>query len=441
MFADLAAELIELDDSEITAEVRALELAMRRLTARQAALINEVERRALHRADGHRSVGGYLKAHLNWSAGQVPCARRRAKAVDTMAGVGDALADGHVGVAQVDELARLAANPRVRDQLGEVTAGLLESAEGLSFHNFRTVARHWEASADADGAFDPARLDARTASVSDTSGEVVVNVRGGTATEGAEVAAIFQRFVDEEFAADVAERERVHGPDAPASDLPRTDAQRRFDAFLTMVRTASRCLDDRLPAPPLPHMVHLVVSQYDAERAMADAGLVSPPSDLDVPSVLERRQETRSGVPISDEEVVRALIHGHVRRIVMNSASVPVDVGRTRRLFTGPLRTAAHLMGHTCSHPGCDVPTDRCEIDHLAEWVRDHGPTATSNADLNCSAHNRFKTHAGLTRQRLGLDRVITFRTDGTAMTPVGQRLPAGDDAEEADAGSNRHDD
>ena len=35
---------------------------------------------------------------------------------------------------------------------------------------------------------------------------------------------IFERFVEEEFRADVAARTELYGPDAPASLLPRTDA-------------------------------------------------------------------------------------------------------------------------------------------------------------------------------------------------------------------------
>jgi hypothetical protein len=108
----------------------------------------------------------------------------------------------------------------------------------------------------------------------------------------------------------------------------------------------------------------------------------------------------------------------------MDSKGVITDFGRERRLFSGPIRIAAKLMGHTCSHPGCDIPAEQCEIDHLQEFIRDNGTTSLVNSDITCTSHNRFKHRAGLTRQRVHTDRSITRRADGTAMLPVGRRLP-----------------
>ncbi len=81
---------------------------------------------------------------------------------------------------------------------------------------------------------------------------------------------IFDEFVEAEFRADVAARDEEHGPNAATSLLPRTDAQRRFDALVTIFRTASA-----MPADAkLPELVlNLVVSQERFEHELARYGL------------------------------------------------------------------------------------------------------------------------------------------------------------------------
>ncbi|NND74842.1 MAG: DUF222 domain-containing protein, partial [Ilumatobacter sp.] len=116
MFAELVERLIDTDDDTLTARLRAVELQQRRLQAEQSALISEVDRRGLHLTDGHRNLGGYLRANLNWSDFQVRTAKKLATLLDTVAGCGDALLAGRIGVAQTAELARLRANPRVRER-------------------------------------------------------------------------------------------------------------------------------------------------------------------------------------------------------------------------------------------------------------------------------------------------------------------------------------
>ncbi len=432
MFSELVERLIDTDDDTLTTRLREIELRQRRLAVEQAALITEVTRRNVPEADGHRNVGGYLKANLNWSDHQVRAAKRLADLLDTVAGCGDALLSGHIGVCQADELARLRANPRVRERLGRDVAMLLDHAEQLSFKNFRTVAKRWEALADDDGPPDD-RVESRTASVLDLNGELFMSATGGTATDVAELAAVFDHFVEREFAVDTAELAERCGPNAPSALLTRTDAQRRRDALQQVFRTAASALAAGHLGTPLPTTLNIIVTQYDLEHALAGAGLIASPTDLAEPAIADRHRETSTGTVVSEAELVSAAVHGKVRRVLVDSKGVITEFGRERRLFTGPMRTAAKLMGHTCSHPGCDIAAEQCEIDHVREFVRDHGPTSLANAGLECRNHNRYKSRAGLTRERLGIDRIVTRRADGTAMLPVGRRIPTPDRDDDAD--------
>jgi len=198
-----------LGDVELTERFRRLELQLRATEAEMAAVIAEAGRRSLHLVDGHRSLGGWLKANANWSNNQVTRRRRLARLVDTIPAAGAALAAGHIGVAQADELARVRANPRCGDSLIDVAPLLLEHAEHLSFEDSRTCIRRWELLADLDGAHRhrAANIDARTALVTELHGALHLSASGGSALDAAEMQAIFARFAEHEFHTDAAARD------------------------------------------------------------------------------------------------------------------------------------------------------------------------------------------------------------------------------------------
>ncbi|MFG1841735.1 DUF222 domain-containing protein [Micromonospora sp. NPDC049175] len=68
---------------------------------------------------------------------------------------------------------------------------------------------------------------------------------------------------------------------------------------------------------------------------------------------------------------------------VLNSTGQPLDLGRQRRLITGPLRRALVLRDRGCAFPGCDRPPRWCDAHHIHHWA-DGG--TTSLATPSCSA-------------------------------------------------------
>ena len=447
MFSSLVAELIVTDDPALIERLRTNELEHRRIAAEQAAITREVERRGLFRDDGHRSVKAFLRANLNWSNSQAANTIKVAALLDTVTGAGNALLNGHIGTAQANELARLRANPRVGDQLTNTdtnttdtnttdtnttdTTGtadtantLLDAAEQLKYEDFRIVGLRWETLADTNGAEQRAanNVEHRDTTVIDAGGELFMRACGGTALNTAELVAIFDSFVDHEFRLDCQTRNATHGPNAPTSLLARTDKQRRRDALQNIFRAAQTAADAALTIGPIPTIVNIIASRYDTEHALATAGLIPTPTDLATPPLTQRRKETASGSPISNDELVRSLIHGRVRSIITDNTGMPISYGRTRRLFTGPIKAMAKLLGHRCSHPGCNIPAEHCQIDHLDEYANGTGHTALTNAGLECSSHNRYKHHSKLTRTRITTDHITTTRANGTHMRPAGQR-------------------
>ncbi len=423
MLATIVEQLVELDDQAFVERFRDLELAHRRLDAEMAALIAEGERRNIAAVDDHHSMKGWLKANANWSSSHVVSARKLARGIVALPQVGEALYAGHIGADQAGELANVAANRRVNEQLPDSIDVLLDQAEQLSFEDARVCLRRWQMLADLDGAYRDSEIshDRRTATATELDGSLYLRATGGTAEIAAELEAIFNHALEREFRADVAERTRVHGTDAPASMLPRTDAQRRFDAMVSIFRRSVAVpADAKTPSP----LVYIVTDQRTFEEALARRRLIPEPNDLADTDLSERRCETTSGTPLTPDAVVRAAMLGHIRRVVFNSAGVVLDMGRKRRLFTGAARDAARLMATCCDFPGCDIPGEHTQIDHLDEYGRDNGNTDIENAGLGCGGHNRAKTRRHYTAKRHANGRVIYYRRDGTPMLPVGRRLP-----------------
>jgi hypothetical protein len=421
MLATVVDTLRDLDDLGLTDEFRRLELERRRVEAELAAIVAEGQRRSIHVVDHHHSMTGWLKANANYSTAQCTRLRRLARLVDDVPAVGDALNDGRIGTAQADELARVRSNPRCGDQLADSIEVLLEQAEQLSFDDARTCLRRWEILADLDGAHADreASVANRSATVVDLDGTLYLRATGGDRLATAEMVAIFNAELEREFQVDVAERTRVHGSDAPASALPRTDSQRRYDAMHSIfLKSVTAPADGRTPAP----LVNILVDQRTHEEGLAAHGLVPFPKDLPDSDLAERRCDTETGTVLLPDDIVRASLLGHVRRVVMNSAGVVIEMGRKQRLFTGAARDAAKLMATTCDHPGCGVSVTFAQVDHMVEWS-ENGVTDPENSSIACGRHNPTK-HSHYRVKRTDRGYVVYHRRDGTPMLATGRRHP-----------------
>ncbi len=437
MFADLVEELMGLDDFEVTERLRQVELRRRRDEAEMAALIAVVEARGIWAADGHLGMKGYLRGNGNWSNSDVACARRNARLMNDHPVVGDALLDGHIGIAQVNELGRARSNRRCGDEIGVVIDQLLDIAEQLPYESLRTVVKRWESLADADGAHRDAEItnERRTVSLNEFDGGLDLRASGGSALNTAMMKKIFDHFVEQEFNADVAQRSEEHGENAPASLLPRTDAQRRFDALAKIFERAASMPADAI-GPQI--VLNIVATQERYERELATLGLIDAirgPYTDPFADLLHQYCDSENGISLDGHDAIRAALTGHVRRIVVDTEGVVINFGRTRRLFSGGARTALKLMAQSCENVGCDIGQLSCQIDHIAEWIRDGGATDTDNGAVKCGGHNRNKHRLGITERRDKVGKLIQFRRDGTPITPVGQRLRLNED--ESDGSSH----
>lgn len=444
MFSATVEELVGLSDAELTARIEANELERRRLDAEMSAALAVGRARDLHAAHGHRTMAAFCRARLNWSTTEASRRLGVARAVNDLDGFGDAWTDGRFGWSQSTKLSITHANPRIRAELAAFAPQLLEHAEQLPYRDFAVVVDHFVAQADADGAHDDrdAEIEGRRARVVGVGGTLDVRASGGDGLTAAEMVQIHARFTEIEFRNDVEANRARHGELADGFSLPRTDRQRRYDALVAIFRAAATVGDVGRAAEPL---VNIAIDSATWGRMILAAGL-STSNDLDgIPidpftglpvddttHLLDdvsgpargRMCETTDGTPLHPHDVLRAALAGHVRRVVVDSERVVIDLGRRQRLFTGSARQAAKLLLRRCEHAGCELPADWCDVDHADEWDRDHGRTDQSNAAVLCRTHNNAKYRHRWRTRRARNGSSYTIRADGTVVLPVGARAP-----------------
>jgi hypothetical protein len=81
--------------------------------------------------------------------------------------------------------------------------------------------------------------------------------------------------------------------------------------------------------------------------------------------------EMEFSLPISAKTVERLACDCSVTRILLGSDSMVIDVGRARRVISGPQRKALNARDKGCVWPGCDRPASWTSGHHLDHWI--HG--------------------------------------------------------------------
>jgi hypothetical protein len=103
--------------------------------------------------------------------------------------------------------------------------------------------------------------------------------------------------------------------------------------------------------------------------------------------------EMEFSLPISSKAVERLACDCTVTRILLNSDSTVIDVGRAKRVISGPQRKALRVRDQGCVWPGCDRQASFTSGHHLTHWIHG-GPTDLSNLALLCYRHH-WMVHEG----------------------------------------------
>jgi hypothetical protein len=195
----------------------------------------------------------------------------------------------------------------------------------------------------------------------------------------------------------------------PAADDDRDSSQRAADALDTI---ATRILSsaDTKPGAHVPPHVSLILTEeslvgarahLERRRAAAATGGVTAVANDESDDARERRTESppprhsyppvtlEDGTPVPISEAAAALCDCAVTRVGIDADSVPMDLGRTQRLFTGEQRRAILARDRECIWPTCHMHARWLQIHHRIWWERDNGTTCLENGVGVCSFHHQ----------------------------------------------------
>ncbi|WP_430501054.1 DUF222 domain-containing protein [Micromonospora trifolii] len=368
-----------LPEHDLVAALDAAHRLERRLAAVRLALVREVDGRGTAVTQGASSTAVWLRDRLRVN---VSAARRLvdlAGALDAGApGVRWALASGDISVEQAGVI-------------GETVGAVHAAAGAEAAEKAVGVMVEWA------GQFEPVLLRKLGTRILDHVAPEVSEAAARAAMEAEARRACRDRHVtlselrdgrlrqfgilDGEAAGLLrAAIDPLTAPSGP--DDPRSPGQRRHDALADLCRLALRT--GELPEHGGDPAQLVVTTSFDTLARRFDAGTLD------------------TGLQLTPETVRRLACDAAILPAVLGGTGQTLDVGRQRRLVTGPLRRALVLRDQGCAFPGCDRPPRWCDAHHIQHWA-DGGTTNLANAVLLCGHHHRH-VHRGEWAVRLGGD-------------------------------------
>jgi hypothetical protein len=142
---------------------------------------------------------------------------------------------------------------------------------------------------------------------------------------------------------------------APAAGDPRSVGQRRADALVEVCRFAFATT--RLPNNGGDRPQVVVTTDFDIVKRELGAGTLD------------------NGDRVTPATCRKLACDARLLPVVMGGPSRPTDVGRTKRLISGPLRKALVIRDRRCAFPGCDRDARWCAGHHVVPWWAG-GPTS-----------------------------------------------------------------
>ncbi len=158
----------------------------------------------------------------------------------------------------------------------------------------------------------------------------------------------------------------------------------------------------------------------DLERRQADA-LVELAShtqttQLQVTSSLETllgmagapAAEMEHSLPVSSKTIELLACDSSIARVLLDSESVVIEVGRSKRVVSGPARRALNARDGHCRWPGCERPASWSAAHHVVHWING-GSTDLANLILLCHRHHRMVHEGGWQLAKSNDGRMLTI--------------------------------
>lgn len=98
---------------------------------------------------------------------------------------------------------------------------------------------------------------------------------------------------------------------------------------------------------------------------------------------------TAHGLEISAAKARRMLSNDGIIPLVLGGDGEILDLGRERRQLPDSLKLAVQARDGGCIYPGCTVPPELCEFNHIDQWQKG-GHTSVEKIHLGCSNHHHM---------------------------------------------------
>ncbi|MEU7780968.1 HNH endonuclease signature motif containing protein [Micromonospora parva] len=359
-----------LSEQDLIAALDAAHRLEQRLAAVTLTLIRELDGRGTATAHGASSTTVWLRERLHLT---ITAARRLVDLASTLdtahPGIRQALADGQITVDQAQVITdtattvHAAAGPEAADKAVSLLTDWAGQFDPIHLRKLGTRILDHVAPDLADAAAEAA-LDAEAHRATRDRHLTLSTLADGrlrlTATLDTETAGLLRATIDP-----------LSAPSGP--DDQRSPGQRQHDALSDVCRLALRTGELPENGGDPAHIV--VTTSYDGLTGQLGSGTLD------------------TGLHLTPEAVRRLACDAAILPAVLNGAGQPLDLGRQRRLITGPLRRALVLRDRGCAFPGCDRPPRWCDAHHIHHWA-DGGTTSLDNAVLLCGHHHRHLHHS-----------------------------------------------
>jgi hypothetical protein len=354
-------------DDELRACLDVLQATQQALTAATAHVIREIDGRCLPAKDGATSTAVWLRWRQRISIHAAKHLVELAQAIDRRPALDTALTGGAVNTEQAQVIATALGN--LPDQAGAET---VEKAEeilvGFAADYEPTVLRKLGARILTH--VDPDLAEKAEQEALEREDARAHEGRAFTLTPTRHGRVRVTGWLDREAAAIVnAALDPLCSPYGTTAEDDRTPTQRRADAIVEICQLALHT--EQLPehGGERPHVV--VTVPFDVLRGQLGAGTLD------------------TGEALSATQVRRIACDALIIPAVLGSDGQVLDLGMSRRLFTGAVRRALVLRDGGCAFPACDRPARWCQGHHVRSWSAG-GPTSLDNGCLLCGHHHRL---------------------------------------------------
>ena len=356
--------------------VAGCERAIRRMEAIKLRLIAAADRDGVAADSGLASTGAWVARQVNADQAGAARAVRLATALDHPSSVaGPAVADGSISTEHAAVVVRAVESlpSGLSDaQRRTVEHSLVEKARSLSPDALRRAARRAVAAVEPDEEAVDAHEDALVADEEERARQrtklTLHDNADGTVTGHFTVPSLHGHLLRKVLDTMTAPRRAPLG----ASAAQVGDRADRLD--WDRARGLAFCeLIEHLPTDRLHGKTAATIVITFDEESLRDR---SKAGRLD------------TGESVSAGEVRRMACGAGLVPVVLGGSSLPLDLGRSQRLFTEAQRTALATRHSTCGADGCERPFAWTELHHRQPWSA-AGRTDLDNAVPLCHFHHR----------------------------------------------------